>query len=223
MIIIDWFSNARFNFTTQTRPVPHIHHQCSHLTVLVVLIVQQLCSALTSPYTFPQTAMLIRKRSKWCEVSFVLERVGSLWQQFLKSCMTWNGTALAYNPPRVRNLHSRGKERQRRWTDGKREQRVCDEREEKKRRREEKFSLDPKTNNDSSYNRNKPSQLCQTQALHLKGRTEKKKEKKLSLNKRPALLISGKVFTTNRLRPFICFWYQFPSISPWLITVVGDI
>lgn len=93
----------------------------------------------------------------------------------------------------------------------------------KRRKEEEKFSLDQKTNNDSSYNRYKPTQLCQTQALHLKGRTEKKKEKKLSLNKRPTLLISGKVFTTNRLRSFICFWYQFPSVSPWLITVVRDI
>lgn len=53
---------------------------------------------------------------------------------------------------------------------------------EKRSEEKKKFSLDPKTNNDSSYNRNKPSQLCQTQALHLKRRTEKKARNFPSIN-----------------------------------------
>lgn len=46
----------------------------------------------------------------------------------------------------------------------------------KRRKEEEKFSLDLKTNNDSSYNRNKPSKLCQTQTVQSKRQTEGKKE-----------------------------------------------
>lgn len=47
-----------------------------------------------------------------------------------------------------------------------------DENREKNIEEKEAVFIDPKTNNDSSYNRNKPSQLCQTLAFHLKGITE---------------------------------------------------
>lgn len=64
----------------------------------------------------------------------------------------------------------------------------------RRRKEEEKFSLDLKTNNDSSYNRNKLSERCQTQGVQKKETLPQKKKKK---KRGAALLIFGKVVTTT--------------------------
>lgn len=79
----------------------------------------------------------------------------------------------------------------------------------KRRKEEEKFSLDLKTNNDSSYNRNKPSKLCQTQTSPVEN-ANRREERSFPLSERAALHISGKVVTTNRLRPFHLFLVPIP-------------
>lgn len=114
---------------------------------------------------FPQMAVLIRIICR--EGPFLAAKRDELfWHELAKGCSTTqDGAGSAHVsdfPLKKRGATRRKTEEVNAW-EGSTEGLWW-----RTRKEEEKFSLDQKTNNDSSYNRNKPSERCQTQALQEK-------------------------------------------------------